>query len=47
MVIRTCVRVKLRAWFPRGQVEHMIADGTMTDATSAAAYALLLLRDVS
>jgi 8-oxo-dGTP pyrophosphatase MutT (NUDIX family) len=34
------------AWFPRGQVEHMIADGAMTDAKSAAAYALLLLRDV-
>ena len=32
------------AWFGREEVERMVADGTMTDAKSAAAYALLLLR---
>ena len=33
------------AWFTRADVERMIKDGTITDAKSAAAYALLLLRD--
>lgn len=31
------------AWFGRAEVERMIADGTMTDAKTGAAYALLLL----
>jgi hypothetical protein len=31
------------AWFTRGEVERMISDGTITDAQSAGAYALLLL----
>ena len=31
------------AWFTRADVERMITDGTITDAKSAAAYALLLL----
>jgi 8-oxo-dGTP pyrophosphatase MutT (NUDIX family) len=33
------------AWFNRADVERMIADGTITDAKSTAAYALLLLHD--
>ncbi len=33
------------AWFSRTDVERMIVDGTMTDAKSAAAYALLLLHE--
>ena len=32
------------AWFTRADVERMISDGTITDAKSTAAYALLLLR---
>jgi 8-oxo-dGTP pyrophosphatase MutT (NUDIX family) len=32
------------AWFTRTDVERMIVDGTVTDAKSTAAYALLLLR---
>lgn len=32
------------AWFTRAEVERMISDGTVTDAKSAAAYTLLLLR---
>jgi len=31
------------AWFTRADVEHMINDGTVTDAKSIAAYTLLLL----
>jgi hypothetical protein len=31
------------AWFSRTDVERMIADGTVTDSKSIAAYALLLL----
>lgn len=31
------------AWFTRADVERMIGDGTITDAKSTAAYALLLL----
>lgn len=31
------------AWFERGQIERMIADGEITDAQSVAAYTLLLL----
>ena len=31
------------AWFTRAEVERMINDGTLTDAKSTAAYALLLL----
>jgi 8-oxo-dGDP phosphatase len=31
------------AWFTRAEVERMISDGTITDAQSAGAYALLLL----
>ncbi|MEJ7831449.1 MAG: NUDIX hydrolase [Nocardioides sp.] len=31
------------AWFTRADVEHMIRDGTITDAKSTAAYTLLLL----
>jgi len=31
------------AWFTRADVEHMINDGTITDAKSTAAYTLLLL----
>jgi hypothetical protein len=33
------------AWFPRADVERMIVDGALADAKSAAAYALLLLRE--
>ena len=33
------------AWFTRAEVERMIVDGTMSDAKSAASYALLLLRE--
>ena len=32
------------AWFTRADVERMISDGTITDAKSTAAYALLLLQ---
>jgi 8-oxo-dGTP pyrophosphatase MutT (NUDIX family) len=32
------------AWFTRAEVEQMIADGTVTDAKTLAAYALVLLR---
>jgi 8-oxo-dGDP phosphatase len=32
------------AWFTRAEVEVMIADGTVTDAKTLAAYTLLLLR---
>ena len=32
------------AWFARADVERMIIDGTITDAKTTAAYALLLLR---
>jgi 8-oxo-dGDP phosphatase len=32
------------AWFTRVEVERMFTDGTITDAKSTAAYALLLLR---
>lgn len=32
-------------WFTRADVEHMINDGTITDAKSAAAYTLLLLHE--
>lgn len=31
------------AWFTRTEVEGMIADGTVTDAKTLAAYALMLL----
>jgi 8-oxo-dGDP phosphatase len=31
------------AWFPRAELERVVADGRLTDATSVAAYALLLL----
>ncbi|MDX6367473.1 MAG: 8-oxo-dGDP phosphatase, partial [Nocardioidaceae bacterium] len=31
------------AWFTRAEVEQMIADGTVTDAKTLAAYALVLL----
>lgn len=31
------------AWFTRSDVERMLLDGTLTDAKSAAAYALVLL----
>jgi 8-oxo-dGDP phosphatase len=31
------------AWFPRSEVERMIAHGTITDAKSVAAFALLLV----
>jgi len=31
------------AWFTRAEVEGMIADGTVTDAKTLAAYALVLL----
>lgn len=31
------------AWFTRAEVEEMIADGTVTDAKTLAAYALVLL----
>lgn len=31
------------AWFARAEVERMITDGTITDAKSTAAYALLLM----
>lgn len=34
------------AWFTRSDVERMIGDGTVTDAKSIAAYALLLVREV-
>ena len=34
------------AWFTRSEVERMIGDGTVTDAKSIAAYALLLVRGV-
>lgn len=33
------------AWFTRADVERMITDGTLTDAKTAAAYTLLLLRE--
>lgn len=33
------------AWFTRAEVERMIADGTLSDAKSVAAYGLLLLRE--
>jgi 8-oxo-dGTP pyrophosphatase MutT (NUDIX family) len=33
------------SWFTRADVERMIVDGTVTDAKSAAAYALLLLHE--
>ena len=33
------------AWFPRAEVEAMIASGEITDAQSIAAYALLLLHE--
>ena len=33
------------SWFTRTDVERMIVDGTMSDAKSAAAYALLLLHE--
>jgi len=33
------------SWFTRADVERMIVDGTVTDAKSAAAYALLLLNE--
>jgi 8-oxo-dGTP pyrophosphatase MutT (NUDIX family) len=33
------------AWFTRSQVEQLITDGTVSDAKSIAAYALLLLRE--
>lgn len=33
------------AWFTRADVERMISDGTITDAKSIAAYALLLLHE--
>ncbi len=32
-------------WFTRADVERMMVDGTMTDAKSAASYALLLLHE--
>jgi 8-oxo-dGDP phosphatase len=32
-------------WFARAEVERMISDGTITDAKTIAAYALLLLHD--
>ncbi len=35
------------AWFTRADVERMIHDGTITDAKSIAAYALLFLRGQS
>ena len=33
------------AWFTRAEVERLITDGTVSDAKSVAAYALLLLRE--
>lgn len=33
------------AWFTRADVERMVVDGTISDAKSNAAYALLLLRE--
>jgi 8-oxo-dGDP phosphatase len=35
------------AWFSRSEVEHLIRDGTVSDAKSIAAYALLLLREAT
>lgn len=35
------------SWFTRGDVERMINDGAITDAKSIAAYALLLIREMS
>lgn len=33
------------AWFTRAEVERMIREGTVGDAKSCAAYALLLLHE--
>lgn len=33
------------AWFSRAEVEQMIVEGTIADAKSCAAYALLLLHE--
>ena len=33
------------AWFPRGKFEEMIGDGLITDNSTLAAYALLLLKE--
>jgi 8-oxo-dGDP phosphatase len=35
------------AWFSRSEVERFITDGTISDAKSIAAYALLLLRETT
>ena len=35
------------AWFSRSEVERLITDGTVSDAKSIAAYALLLLREAT
>ncbi len=35
------------AWFSRTEVERLIIDGTVSDAKSIAAYALLLLREAT
>jgi 8-oxo-dGDP phosphatase len=32
-------------WFSRGQFEEMVRDGAVTDDSSLAAYALLLLHE--
>jgi hypothetical protein len=34
-----------QAWVSRGRFEDMIADGTITDDSTLAAYALLLLKE--
>jgi 8-oxo-dGTP pyrophosphatase MutT (NUDIX family) len=36
-----------QAWVPRARFEEMIADGAITDDSTVAAYALLLMREQS